>query len=159
MGLHLRGLAERGSILYGAANNTVDGVAVVSSLDGGNTWKPVLTFSQICRPADCVATSCAASWQVLDNLLQIESPMSCLPPGSSEDMAHPVTDLKQQTHTAPPAGCSCRMAGRERSSESIGPWTALFLFSALLRRRKNSRWRPRSPSWPHGHAAFYVNVP
>jgi hypothetical protein len=61
----LRGLAERGGILYGTADNFADHFAVGSSRDGGLTWQPLLTFDHICGPLECgqISGTCQLSWQ------------------------------------------------------------------------------------------------
>ena len=60
-------LAQRGGVLYGAADNFVDGFALGSSSDEGVTWQPVLRFDQVGSIAACLRTNaqCQASCEAL----------------------------------------------------------------------------------------------
>jgi hypothetical protein len=54
----LRALAERDGHLYGAADWIKDGFALGLSMDGGATFKPVMTFSDVQSVRSCVKTQC-----------------------------------------------------------------------------------------------------
>jgi uncharacterized membrane protein YgcG len=60
-------LAQRGGILYAAADNFVDGFALGASSDEGATWQPVLRFDQVGSIAACLRTNpqCQASCEAL----------------------------------------------------------------------------------------------
>jgi MYXO-CTERM domain-containing protein len=55
---HVRGLAERDGLLYAAADSVADGYALGISSDGGDTWRPILTYGQVTRMRPCVADTC-----------------------------------------------------------------------------------------------------
>ena len=58
---HLRALAERDGVVWGAADNKADGYALVSSANAGDTWQPVMRFQQVSAISACVKTSCQSS--------------------------------------------------------------------------------------------------
>jgi hypothetical protein len=68
--LHLRGLAERGTRLYAAADDMADGAALWQSDDGDN-FTPILHFKDILGPVQCghVPGTCAAPWVALQQTL------------------------------------------------------------------------------------------
>jgi hypothetical protein len=69
--LHLRGLAERGTRLYAAADDVIDGAALWQSDDGGDTFTPILHFRDILGPLQCgrVPSTCAAPWIALQQTI------------------------------------------------------------------------------------------
>ena len=60
-------LAQRGGILYAAADNFQDGYALGASSDEGTTWQPVVRFDQIRSILACLQTNaqCQASCEAL----------------------------------------------------------------------------------------------
>jgi len=60
-------IAQRGGILYAAADNFVDGYALGASSDEGTTWEPVVRFDQIGSIMACLQTNaqCQASCEAL----------------------------------------------------------------------------------------------
>jgi hypothetical protein len=60
-------LAQRGGILYAAADNFADGFALGASGDEGATWQPVVRFDQITSIMPCLRTNpqCQASCEAL----------------------------------------------------------------------------------------------
>lgn len=56
---HLRGLAERDGVLYGAADDVADGFALGISTDDGASWKPWLRYADVGRIKACAASACA----------------------------------------------------------------------------------------------------
>lgn len=57
----IRALAERGGKLFVSADNTLDGFALATSTDAGQTLQPLLTFDKVKSVRACVETVCAAS--------------------------------------------------------------------------------------------------
>jgi hypothetical protein len=99
-GVHFRGLAERGGVLYAAADFVVDGFGLALSRDGGATWQPTLAFSQIAGPLTCapIANACAAPWLTLQGLL-----------GGG---GGPVDAATRGRAATPSGGCGCTLAPR-----------------------------------------------
>src|SRR6185369_2402791 len=60
-------LAQRGGVLYAAADNFVDGFALGASSDEGATWQPVLRFDQVGSIMACLQanTQCQATCEAL----------------------------------------------------------------------------------------------
>lgn len=60
-------IAQRGGILYAAADNFQDGYALGASSDEGTTWQPVVRFDQIGSIMACLQTNaqCQASCEAL----------------------------------------------------------------------------------------------
>jgi len=60
-------LAQRGGVLYAAADNFVDGFALGASSDEGATWQPVLRFDQVGSILACLQTNaqCQATCEAL----------------------------------------------------------------------------------------------
>lgn len=59
--LRLRALAERDGTVYAAADNFVDGIALVRMTDDGATWDPLLKFSDVVGMKECVRESCQSN--------------------------------------------------------------------------------------------------
>jgi len=57
--LRIMGLAERGSTLFAATDNFVDGMALGSSEDGGATWAVQMAFDRISEVQSCLRVVCA----------------------------------------------------------------------------------------------------
>jgi hypothetical protein len=55
---HLRGLSARGAILYGVADNVVDGYAIGASADEGSSWQPIMRYDDIQAISTCVKAQC-----------------------------------------------------------------------------------------------------
>jgi hypothetical protein len=55
---NLRGLAARGDVIYGVADNVADGFAVGVSTDQGTSWQPLMRYEQIQAIDACVKTLC-----------------------------------------------------------------------------------------------------
>src|SRR5882757_3255996 len=55
---HLRGLSERAGVVYGAADNFVDGFALARSTDEGTSWQPAMTYAGVQEILGCVRTVC-----------------------------------------------------------------------------------------------------
>ena len=119
---HLRGLGERNGLVYGVADDVVDGFALGVSANGGASWQPLLRFAQLLGPKQCgnLPTTCAAPWEVLKATLGI---------GGTDGG----TGLDGGTGTAPRrSGCSS--AG---DPESFVPAGCLLI--AMLWRRRHPR--------------------
>ena len=57
----IRALAERGGKLFVSADNTLDGFALATSTDAGQTLHPLLTFDKVKAVRACVEAVCAAT--------------------------------------------------------------------------------------------------
>lgn len=116
----LRGLAERGGRIYGSADFVKDGYALGVSSDGGNTFAPVMTFSQVKAIRACVQAAC-------QDACEFKAGITLWPP---ETCGGP-----------PPAqktGCSCAAADAGAAASAL---SAAILFAACamragLRRRR-----------------------
>src|SRR5713101_447299 len=74
---HLRCLGQRPGTtrIYACADMVVDGFSLASSDDGGATFQPVMTFTQLLGPLTCppVQTNCQAHWERIQGVLGIGS--------------------------------------------------------------------------------------
>jgi hypothetical protein len=57
----IRALAERAGKLFVSADNILDGFALATSTDAGQTLRPLLTFNQVKAVRACVQAACAVS--------------------------------------------------------------------------------------------------
>ncbi|MFI5308773.1 MAG: hypothetical protein ACHQ53_15555, partial [Polyangiales bacterium] len=135
---HLRGLGERGGMLYAVADDVMDGYAVGVSKDQGASWQPLLRFEQIKGPLDCgdLPSRCAIPWSTLLATLA--------KPGSLEPFLDGGTVPNENTPA--PSGCSCSLAPSVQARS--GGWAALGLLAGAsaccrLFRRNRSRARVR----------------
>lgn len=125
------GLAERGDILFVPTNFAVDGVALVSSADRGQTWTPRLRFGDIAGIKDCVRVACLNDCDYLVNLT-LFSAQTCLPsrPDAGSDAGPP-----------PPAGDGCGCAIRGPAGAPEIALLVLVLVRLLMTRRRLARRR------------------
>jgi MYXO-CTERM domain-containing protein len=152
---HLRALAERGQVLYAAADNAIDGFALAASDDGGKTWRPLLRFENLCGTMDCghdVNATCAAPWDRLVELLGIKPSCGRSSPedaSASADAGPPTADAPGEAPAgdvpapaAAPSGCACTSGGTSPGARlPIG--VALWLALAARSRRQDPELRPR----------------
>src|SRR5207248_4562753 len=73
---HLRCLGQRfgePKRIYACANFAVDGYSLYSTDDGGQTFTPVMKFTDLQGPLTCsaVSTNCAAHWERIKGVLGI----------------------------------------------------------------------------------------
>lgn len=118
---HVRGLGERGGIVYAATNEALDGFALASSDDGGETWLPVMDLRHLCGVLSCgsLPGTCAEAWDTLSRTLNIA--------------ADACDHLPVRTKWAPPSSCG----GCDASGGGLG--AALLLWTGLR------PWRRRRP--------------
>lgn len=121
-----RSIAERGNLLYATADNFADGFAVASSADGGDTWTPLVRFSDICEPLQCdsIRQACALPWLDLTSRFGIE-PDQCLAPPA----APPASE-------APEPGC---LVSGKRSSRALASLALLATMVLAARRRPTAQ--------------------
>jgi hypothetical protein len=55
---HIRGLSQRGPMLYAATDNFSDGYALATSRDDGTTWTALMSYDSIQAIAGCVKATC-----------------------------------------------------------------------------------------------------
>jgi len=144
---HLRALAERDGIVWGAADNKADGYALVSSANAGDTWQPVMRFQQVTAINACVKASCQSS--CVNELDLVMWPKAIC----GSDPLPPLADASPpeggQAGTPMPievsgrSGCACGMVAVHRHEGATGALLVL----ALLARRKRGVARL---TWPHG---------
>ena len=119
---HLRCLGQRtGSArIYACTDGVVDGYSLASSDDGGATFQPVMSFTQILGPLTCapVQTNCQAHWERIQGVLGIGAPDA------------------GQGPSKPSGGSHCASAGVDSSSF----WLLAVFFS---RRRGRGRLASR----------------
>jgi hypothetical protein len=128
--LRLRVLAERDGVIYGAADNQLDGVALAKSLDGGMTWERVLAYSDVGEVKVCAFSACESSCNMQAEVWGLWPPQVCLPPGTPRAGGDP-PEKKD-------AGCGCRL--RPSSDRGSYVFSAVLLLG-WLRRRGASRRR------------------
>lgn len=133
-GVHLRGLAERDGVLYGAADNFSDGFAVGKSTDDGATWQPLLQLYRICGVLHCpnVEMACQSAWPGLVTLLGIQPAPACFPDGGAQtaDLGAP----------PPPRPCGCCCGIGRRAGSPLLPIVFAAAIAAV-RRRSTARVR------------------
>jgi photosystem II stability/assembly factor-like uncharacterized protein len=126
--LRLRALAERDGVIYGAADNQLDGVALAKSLDGGMTWQSVLAYSDVREVKACAFSECESSCNMQAEVWALWPTEVCLPPGTPRG-----GDDEQEPKDA---ACGCRL----RPSSDAGSCVfALALVSCWLGRRRGRR--------------------
>jgi hypothetical protein len=123
---HPAGLAQRAGILFVATNDFLDGFALASSTDGGQTWTPRLKFTDIVGTKECVRASCVYDCLYLANTIGLFSNQVCPPaPDAGTDGAG-----------RPKAGgCACGLALRSDPQGSIASAALLLLVAGLIARR------------------------
>jgi photosystem II stability/assembly factor-like uncharacterized protein len=128
---HLRALAERDGVVWGAADNKVDGYAIVSSTDEGQTWRPVMRFDQVSAISDCVKATCHDA--CLNESGRMVWPAAVCGPVQSPrtDASTPDAQGIQSVDLVATGACGCRAArGGNRG------FAALLSILVLFRRRK-----------------------
>jgi hypothetical protein len=142
---NFRGLAERGGIFFGAADNVRDPFAVGYSTDEGTTWQPLMHYAQMQAIDGCAKTQCQAQCQtqvgaglwpagVCDATPMPEPPRELGTPSTDARDAGGGADAALKVTTSG-GGCHCGTPGRP--SWYVG--LLGFLAAALLRRRGRRR--------------------
>ena len=125
---HLRCLGQRpGSTrIYACADMVLDGFSLASSDDGGATFQPVMSFTQLLGPLTCppVQTNCQAHWERIQGVLGI---------GATPDAG-----------PADGGGSSPGSSGSHCASASIDAWSIWVVLGFVLRSRtRRGRARKR----------------
>src|SRR5205807_91649 len=123
IGIHRRGLGERGGRLYLAADDVADHAALFQS-DDEQTLAPILRFRDILGPAGCgkVPQTCAVPWAQLQPLVNPDYD------GGAPDLA--------MSYTAAGGGCGL-------APGTVGLLPIVCILILACRRRG---WAP--PTWP-----------
>jgi photosystem II stability/assembly factor-like uncharacterized protein len=132
---HLRALAERDGVLYGAADNYVDGFALGVSTDQGDTWRALMRFDQVRAIKGCVKGSCQAA---------------CMTETSLAVWSADVCQADPSIKPPPSPGCGCRIDGRLASSLGAGPSLECPLFLLALLVLRGRRGPPRQEGHTNG---------
>jgi MYXO-CTERM domain-containing protein len=146
-------MSARGSTLYVVADNVVDGYAVGTSADEGQTWQPLMSYDQIAAIQGCVHAVCqtdcmarAAAGQFSDDFCAATAPASpdggppsdAGPPGNDAGHDAAPTDAggSDAAVSPPSSGCSsCRVASGD-ASRALPLALALAIVAGLRRRRR-----------------------
>jgi hypothetical protein len=124
-GIHPRGLGERGTTLFAAADDLADGFALGSSEDDGDTWTPRLRFGDIGSIRACVRKEC------LDDCGRQMS-IGLFPPA--------VCRGPDPAPTAAPGG-ACASAGEPPAGPPLGPIMLVLALLIVAWARTNRRGR------------------
>jgi photosystem II stability/assembly factor-like uncharacterized protein len=115
LSFHPAGLAQRDGTFYVATNDFLDGFALASSIDRGQTWTPRLRFRDIAGTKDCVRASCQDDCDYLAGV-NLFPPETCNPPPKK-------------------AGCGCGLGTNADPQDSIATASLLLLAGWLVDRR------------------------
>jgi photosystem II stability/assembly factor-like uncharacterized protein len=130
---HLRALAEGNGVIWGAADNKVDGYAIASSSDQGETWHPVMRFDQVVGIRECVKASCHDACLNESNRMVWPAAICGTlqsPPADASPSDGPAIQSVDLVATGA-SGCGCPAEGRGNRG-----WVELLSILVLLRRRK-----------------------
>ena len=75
--LHIQALGERAGVLYATTTSKLDGFAVASSTDDGESWRPLLRLEHLRGPLACgsTRTQCEKQWaQLQPSLARLSGP-------------------------------------------------------------------------------------
>jgi hypothetical protein len=124
---HVRALAERGQLLYAAADDAKDDFALGRSADEGAHWEPLLHFRDIRGPLACgnLPMVCAGPWAAL---------MALFNPGdggarADGDMSDPPVSM------APRSGCHCALGAQASPPAPLFLSIGIGLLVAVVRAR------------------------
>jgi hypothetical protein len=137
--LRLRGMGERGGVLYAVGEDAGDGFAVGASTDGGETWKALLRFEEICGLISCpgVDTLCAATWKRLMDTVGVKGCWGGVVDAGAAADARPEADAGapgDAAAPAKPAAGGCSVAGL-RGPAPVSVMVLAVLGVVLLRAR------------------------
>jgi len=126
-GLHPRGFGERGTTLFMAVDQSMDGFALASSEDDGDNWTRRMDFGQVEAIRSCTQQACVDDcWQkVTIELWQ--------PPVCGQAVVEPGADGGTRPGGGGGGGCSAAADG------SNGGWLAIGAVVLLLARRRLRR--------------------
>jgi photosystem II stability/assembly factor-like uncharacterized protein len=130
---HLRALAERAGVLWGAADNIVDGFALASSMDAGDTWQRVMRYDQVSQIDACARASCRTGC-LAEAALPIWPAAIC---GSGAGDASSGLGAHSTEPTTPAragSGCGCDLATQADDRQIV---VLLFLLASSWMRRRS----------------------
>jgi hypothetical protein len=136
-GLHPRGFGERGSTLFVAADNVVDGFALASSEDQGDSWTPRMRFEEIEAVKACVYRACVQDCTA-------QTSQGLFPPSACADRGDAGTPSGDGAVTVAGAGgcAGCSLGGP--TSQGLDVASAVLLPALVLASARRSR-RARKP--------------
>ena len=174
---HVRGLAQRGGMLYAATDNFTDGFAVEASNDEGTTWTGLMEYGQIKAIVRCLKSACqdACSTEVglglwTDDVCSADAPATATPDaaagtggasgGGSGGANGPTTDAGSGEKPSAAGGCGCgAMPFARETSVAIGMLAvALAIGSALIRRPPGRNPGVRGPEGRTGGSASIADA-
>jgi hypothetical protein len=134
--MHVRGLAERGGLLYVAADDAVDGFALGLSRDRGATWERAMAFADIGAITGCgeLPAACVTACGQLVTLGVLQPPLCRLPEADAGAGADARAGADAGAAGAG-TGCSCRY---ERPGQPVALVLA-WLVALGLRRGRGGR--------------------
>jgi MYXO-CTERM domain-containing protein len=153
----VRALSARGTTLYAVADNVVDGYAIGTSADEGQTWQPLMRYEQIAAIQACVKTACQVDCLARSSAGQwSEDFCAATPPASSDAGTAPPDagdaglphDAGQATggggsgggadaSVSPPSNSGCACAVTAPAAPAGLP--LMLAIAALARRRRRQR--------------------
>jgi len=148
---HIRALAGRGTTLYAATDNVVDGFAVAASTDAAGNWTPLLRFEDVQAVATCARVACATACQTEADLsvwsedvcradvqVPVEVDAGARAKDGGQDAPGDALASADGGGRRPAAqGCECALphTGSGRGLPGWTPAVALLLWFELRRRR------------------------
>jgi len=155
----LRGMAARGSLVYGAADTQIESSGAFVSSDQGQSWQPLLSFDAIQAIDPCVKAKCQDDCQMrvalgqwsLDVCDAVPAPRAIDGGISSTDAGsdHPAADAGATEAPKPKSGCQCGADDRAPGSPAAIALAAAMLLLAYRRRRGSVPYRGRGRSVTH----------
>jgi MYXO-CTERM domain-containing protein len=133
---HLRALAARYGILWGAADNKEDGFALALSNDQGDTWRPVMRFDQVSAISSCLKASCQSSC-ASEAKRSVWPAAICGPEPLDVSFADAASDAQAvgSARFVASGGCDCS-SGSDARHSSGGVAGALVVLALLRMRRR-----------------------
>lgn len=149
---HLRALAERAGVLWGAADDFIDGFALATSMDDGDTWQRVMRYDQVSGINACVRASCRTGC-LAEAALPIWPAAICGPGGGDASSGIGEHDASATTPPRARSGCGCNLA--MQTDERGLPLSLLLLAAVWVGRRLDLpsrkrilfRWIDSKSSW------------
>jgi MYXO-CTERM domain-containing protein len=155
----LRGMAARGSLIYGASDTQVETSGAFVSSDQGQSWQPLLSFDAIQAIDPCVKAKCQDDCQMrvalgqwsLDVCDAVPAPRAIDGGVSSTDAGsdHPAADAGASEAPKPQSGCHCAADDRAPGSPAAIALAAAMLLLAYRRRRDSVTYRRGRRSVAH----------
>jgi hypothetical protein len=142
---HVRGLAERAGTIYAATDNFVDGFAIATSRDDGNTWHPLLVYADVAAIVQCVKDACQESCQrqasltVWPDTVCFASPRADAGPDAPDARSDGEADGTSGSGGG--GGCGCEIAATGRGRGLWAAALAAWLVALRGRRRKTTGCR------------------